>query len=262
MTTKGIVQRQEGSKTWTKRHLRTARVGIKGEAYFELLMSDNAIVHKITTNKDTGVDFLCHWLDEDMPSNKMFAVQVKTRSSVTPTNLTTINKYNSLPEYCINSIDSKLTNADISFWKLFNIPVYLFVLIYGGEHIPECFYKRLTPSITLSKDRLNNTVIEKIKREPFYKIDPQRVHERSNANYGFYRDLCIDSVRCMYNMGAIYARDSDAPILYLDLLNEYSYQIMGTVESINQLKRFMKDNSSLKANYPSLDWLCDNDDSK
>lgn len=239
-------------KKETKKHIKTARIGIKGEAYFEYLMSDKAIVHKISTNKDTGVDFLCHWLEDDMPTRKMFAVQVKTRSSLKVQETDKISGYNSLPEYSIDNKHVSISKADVSFWQLFNIPVFLFVLDFRDDTVNACYYKRISPSITRLQSEPTEDIIKAIHSEPYYKIDSGTLHSNSNPNFGFYRDLEVDTIRCMYNIGAIYIKRNQAKILYLDLLNEYPEQLRETVKSLIGIRNELINDKSARTLYPNL----------
>jgi Domain of unknown function (DUF4365) len=42
-----------------KKYTRQAKAGIKGESFFESLISDYPIPHKIFGAKDVGLDFIC-----------------------------------------------------------------------------------------------------------------------------------------------------------------------------------------------------------
>jgi hypothetical protein len=44
-----------------KQYTNEARRGIKGEAFFETLIVDHAIPHRIARQNDLGVDFLFEW---------------------------------------------------------------------------------------------------------------------------------------------------------------------------------------------------------
>ena len=45
-----------------------AKAGIKGEAFFEALVSDYSIPHHILGLKDVGIDYLCEWVYGDKPT--------------------------------------------------------------------------------------------------------------------------------------------------------------------------------------------------
>lgn len=239
------------AKNKSKKHIMEARIGIQGEAFFEYLMSDKAIVHKIATNKDTGIDFLCHWLNNDSPSKYMFGVQVKTRSKK-PIDLKRKSDLNGLYEFSINVVDNSINENDIDFWKLFTIPIYLFVLTHSGNDINGCYYKRLTPSLTRPEGTLFEDIKNKIKSEPYYKIDSNDLCEASNIDSGFYRDLSIDRTRCLYNMGAIYSPDGGTHKIYLDIVNDYVEQIQDTEDSISAIISIWEKDAKLKRLYPNI----------
>ena len=64
-----------------KKYTESARRGIKGEAFFESLVVDHAIPHRIARQNDLGIDFLCEWTYQDRPSGILFLAQVKTTTS-------------------------------------------------------------------------------------------------------------------------------------------------------------------------------------
>jgi hypothetical protein len=64
-----------------KKYTESARRGIKGEAFFESLVVDHAIPHRIARQNDLGIDFLCEWIYGDCPKGILFLAQVKTRPS-------------------------------------------------------------------------------------------------------------------------------------------------------------------------------------
>ncbi len=48
-----------------KKYTESARRGIKGEAFFESLVVDHAIPHRIARQNDLRIDFLCEWIYRD-----------------------------------------------------------------------------------------------------------------------------------------------------------------------------------------------------
>src|SRR5690349_1642890 len=64
-----------------KQYAQTARRGTKGEAFFESLIVDYAIPHRISRQNDLGVDFLCEWTHGDRPTGILFVAQIKTTTS-------------------------------------------------------------------------------------------------------------------------------------------------------------------------------------
>ena len=53
------------------------RIGNRGEAYLEFILSRHCLMHKIAGYKDVGIDYLCEWLVEDSPTRILFGIQVK-----------------------------------------------------------------------------------------------------------------------------------------------------------------------------------------
>jgi hypothetical protein len=82
------------------------------------------------------------------------------------------------------------------------MPVFLFTIIYSNGHSEEgnmdCFYKRVTPTLTTNK---------KLEDQFFYKVNKGSAFlafADSDAHaYGFARDLFIDLMRCAYHKGSI-----------------------------------------------------------
>lgn len=64
----------------SKSYTNQAKKWIKGEAFFESLISEYAIPHKIIMPKDLGVDFICEWVHGEKPTGVLFLAQVKTIS--------------------------------------------------------------------------------------------------------------------------------------------------------------------------------------
>jgi len=63
-----------------KKYTIQAKRGIKGEAFFELLVSDYSLPHQVVGPKDIGIDYFCEWVYGDRPTGILYAVQVKTFS--------------------------------------------------------------------------------------------------------------------------------------------------------------------------------------
>ena len=51
-----------------KQYTIQAKRGIKGEAYFESLISDYSIPHRVSGPKDVGIDYFCEWVFDDRPT--------------------------------------------------------------------------------------------------------------------------------------------------------------------------------------------------
>jgi len=56
------------------KYLKSKQIGNKGEAFFESLISEYAIAHKIDSSKDVGLDFLCEWVYGEKPTQLLFGV--------------------------------------------------------------------------------------------------------------------------------------------------------------------------------------------
>lgn len=228
-----------------------AKIGIKGESFFETLISEYCIPHHITGPKDIGIDYICEWVHADKPSGILFAVQVKTSTKenvkMIPDN--TGNALNNLPKYEIKNINFKITPADLCYWKGLGIPFYLFVIIEqknsDGTKKLDCYYKRFTPILT------RELVIDKSKdfKKEFYQVNKGSsfiaFNYEEKREGGFARDLFFDHVRCCYHKGTIALFDPTLmglktfprKAVYEDLFDSYKNQICSVYE---ETKRFLK----------------------
>jgi hypothetical protein len=66
------------SRTELPSVLESYRIGNRGEAYLEFIMSKYCLMHKIAGYKDVGIDYLCEWLVGNSPTRILFGIQVKT----------------------------------------------------------------------------------------------------------------------------------------------------------------------------------------
>lgn len=181
-----------------------AKAAIKGEAFFEALISDYSIPHHIVGSKDLGIDYICEWVYGDRPTGLLFAVQVKTRSkhNVGLENLGIHLRFNELQKYRIKSGMLEINEKTMRYWRGLGMPVYLFVIVYsdsddhGGQL--DCFYKRFTPVLTSTR---------KQEEEDYYKVNDGTTFlafaDKDTKKYGFARDLFIDLMRCSYSKGSI-----------------------------------------------------------
>lgn len=64
-----------------KKYTAQAKAAIKGEAFFEALISDYSVPHHIVGPKDIGIDYIWEWVYGDRPTGILYAVQVKTLSA-------------------------------------------------------------------------------------------------------------------------------------------------------------------------------------
>jgi Domain of unknown function (DUF4365) len=116
-----------------KKYTRQAKASIKGESFFESLISDYSIPHKISGSKDIGLDFICEWVFDDEPSGILFGVQVKTLSDkrTRPKNLG-ISHLNGLERNKISSAKLKVCESTLTYWEGLGLPVYLFAIVLEG----------------------------------------------------------------------------------------------------------------------------------
>jgi hypothetical protein len=234
-----------------KHYTLRARIGIKGESFFETLISEYCIPHHITGPKDIGIDYICEWVHNEKPSGILFAVQVKTSAKkavqIIPDN--TGNALNNLCQYEIKDIDFKITKADLCYWKGLGIPFYLFVMIEQENSDRtkklDCYYKRFTPILT--RELARNKSIN-FKKE-FYQVNKGSsfiaFSDKEKRKGGFARDLFIDHVRCCYHKGTIALfnprlmglEEFPPKAVYEDLFDSYKNQICSVYE---ETKRFLK----------------------
>lgn len=184
-----------------------AKLGIKGEAFFESLVSDYSIPHHIVGSKDLGIDYICEWVPEKSPTGILFAVQVKTRSK-DKVRLTDCGseRRNKLQKHTIISSNLEPDERTQQYWRGFGMPVYLFAILYestdqGGQ--TECFYKRFTPVLTKSTSGKSSAAPPE--SEYFYRVNNGNAFLAfvNNKEHGFARDLFIDLMRCSYAKGSI-----------------------------------------------------------
>jgi hypothetical protein len=110
-----------------------AKRGIKGEAFFESLVSDYCIPHHITGPKDVGLDYICEWVWGDRPTGRLFAVQVKTFSeeNAKPEHVGFELALNGLETFRIRNEHLKIDDRTLDYWRGLGLPVHLFVVVQG-----------------------------------------------------------------------------------------------------------------------------------
>jgi len=186
-----------------KRYTIQAKAAIKGEAFFEALVSDYSIPHHVVGLKDVGIDYICEWVYGDRPTGILYAVQVKTLSAqrVRPEPLDR-KGLNQLTGYRIIDSHLHIDEKTLQYWRGLGIPVYLFAIVYseltGGGGQLDCFYRRFTPALTTESTQ---------EQEDFYKVNEGTTFlafaDRQSKKHGFARDLFIDLIRCSYHRGSI-----------------------------------------------------------
>jgi hypothetical protein len=242
--------------------LNKARIGVpsriskEGEGAFLSFLAKYAILHKVCTSDDMGIDYFGEWLnkvtDKSLEStNVLFAIQLKTaeKKNVEPIFIGKDNQRNQLDRYELRRIKGKkskddIKKATIEYWKGFEIPVYLFVVLLSNP-THEIFYKRFTPV-------LHGTV--KRKEEKFYKasIGSNFLAFATGDNKGgFCRDLFIDYIRCNYRKGSLAYKNprdmglnqfpEDKKTLFDIIKKEYQDQINYTRDRLKELGLFNPD---------------------
>ena len=199
------------------------RIGNRGEAYLEFIMSKHCLMHKIAGYKDIGIDYLCEWLVENNPTRILFGIQVKTSdiNNVELNNLGRNKGLNGLEQFeFAKTIPSwKIKLETINYWFGFEIPLYLFFVLKTDSSF-NCYYQRLTP-ILHKKDQ--DKAVEEIQnyknnalyqanddKSEFRAIVDRRGRDGRGKDGGFARDLFFDSIRCSYYTGSLkyrYPRD-------------------------------------------------------
>ena len=177
---------------------------IKGEAFFESLISDHAIPHRVSGPKDVGVDYFCEWVHDDKPTGVLFAVQVKTAvmSDSQIKSLGRDERQNHLNKFKIKNPNFIIDEKTMSYWRGLSLPVYLFIIIISSERKLTAYFQRFT-GILHKPGNISYADTKDI----FYKVSEGNEFlvfgDKQTKSYGFARDLFIDYVRCIYYKGSI-----------------------------------------------------------
>lgn len=215
-----------------KKYMKQAKIGIKGEAFFESLISEYSLPNQIVGAKDIGIDYICQWVYENKPTPILYAVQVKTfsRKTVTPKSLGIEERLNALEKYRINDSNLTIDDKTLWYWQTLGMPIYLFAIWYQ-ERKMDCYYKRFTPVLTTDKDQ---------SEESFYKVNRENSFiafaDSGKRTGGFTRDLFIDYIRWNYYKGSIaYLNPRDVGLnqfpddnIFPELFREYGDKIIST----------------------------------
>jgi hypothetical protein len=188
-----------------KKYPEKARRGIKGEAFFESLVVDHAIPHRIARQNDLGIDFLCEWIYGDRPSGILFLAQVKTTTSdsVKP-EFVCVSNLNLLDTFTLAGA-KKVDERTINYWKGLGLPAFLFIVIKkesnGGSSL-DCYHKRYTPLLDGHPDSGYETGTKL-----FYRVNDGTKFlafaDPKKEIGGFARDLIVDYARLSYSRGHI-----------------------------------------------------------
>lgn len=231
-------------ETKYKKYTIQARHGIKGEAFFESLIADYSLPHRISGSKDIGVDFICEWNFDDKPSGVLYIVQVKTLESKSIRGRTkgTRNSLNRLMGYNLTNSHLKIDDPTLDYWRGFGIPAYLFLVLLDSDASPrECYYRRYTHLLTEVKETYDEDISSEYYRVDdggrFLAFQDSVVHAG-----GFARDLFIDYVRCQYSKGSITYIDPkklgldefQENAIFEDLLGIYRNSIIPTYQILHQ----------------------------
>ena len=214
-----------------KHYTTQARMGIKGEAFFELLLTDCALPHRIVGSKDIGIDYMCEWIYGDRPTGILFGAQVKTFSAknVKTTFVDNDRIHNGLDRYQIRYSKLRIDDKTLNYWKGLGIPVFLFaVAVKSSGQQMDCFYRRYTPLLTTTSTDPSGKYYE-----GFYRANEGvsfcAFKDTDRRTQGFARDLFIDHVRCSYAKGLLTYLNPEimglnqfrSDIVFSDLFKEY-----------------------------------------
>lgn len=235
-----------------KKYTLQAKRGIKGEAFFESLISEYSIPHSIVGPKDVGVDYICEWVHGYEPTGILFAVQIKTFSEETasPKFVEVEARLNGLQKYMISNPHLKIDKKTLHYWKGLGMPVYLFAIVQTtdntGHENMDCYYKRFTQVLTTGtkQDGLG-----------FYKVNRGMSFiafaDEHKKIQGFARDLFIDYIRWSYHKGSItYLNPRSIGLnqfpeensLFQDMVKEYREQVCATYSRTRDfLEMFCRD---------------------
>jgi hypothetical protein len=229
-----------------KKYTEQAQRCIKGESFFESIISEFAIPHHIVGQKDIGIDYICEWVFGDKPTGVLFAVQIKTFAhSSAKINFKVKNGQNRLDEYKISNPNFKIDIDTLKYWQGLGMPAFLFAVLDDDDGKLKCFYKRYTSILT--KDEISLSGFDY--QDKFYKVSEDvrfkafaDMKERTN---GFARDLFIDHIRWNYFKGSIvYLNPRSLGLkqfpednIFPELFNEYKDKISLTYSKTEKYLR-------------------------
>jgi len=231
-----------------KRYTVQAKRGIKGEAFFESLISDYSLPYHVTGLSDIGVDYFCEWVYGDKPTGILYAIQVKTFSEKTakPKWLKVNSGFNGLDTFEINNPNLVIDEKTLYYWRGLGIPIFLFTVVDSftdeGKEQLDCYYKRFTPILTKEIVRKQSEFYQQ-----FYKVNNGAqflaFKNFDQGTQGFARDLYIDCVRLSYYKGVLPCLNprnmglnqfNEVPA-FADLFKEYKDQILAAYQWTGQV---------------------------
>ena len=228
------------------------KIGNRGEAFLEFIMSKHCLMHKIAGYKDIGIDYICEWLVEDSPTRILFGIQVKTsdKNDVKLEDLGRHKGMNGLQKFkfASNIPSWEIKETTVNYWFGFDIPLYLFFVVKNNSNF-DCYYQRLTPKLHKNDKKKARQEIQNYKKNEIYKANDgsefRAIIDRGKQDEGFARDLFFDSVRCAYYSGSLkYKAGSefglkgwDKDTTYVTILGEEECPYIDRVEeSLDKLK--------------------------
>jgi len=201
-----IVTMSKRSPLSYKQSTERSRRGMRGEAFVESILSEHALVHRITGHRDLGLDHICEWIAGERPSGTLFGIQVKTLSarSVALTSKG-IDSLNGLEAFNIQRGEPRPDQRTLAYWRDLGLPTFLFLVVESAStpHLT-CYYKRYTPTLTGATDPDG-------KGTCFYRAEKDaRLHAFApnlGRQGGFARDLFFDTIRWQYHRGRFFCPD-------------------------------------------------------
>lgn len=231
----------------------------KGEAFLMSLLAGYALANRIAGANDVGLDFLCEWVYSGDPSGLLFAIQVKTTSSEIVDIIADRidNGLSNLKKFTIKNKKSQklypqIKYKTLKYWKNFEIPIYLFMVVEKGIDKYDCYYKRYTP-ILHKKDMRKAE-----KNELFHKVYSSGGKFLTYSDFkkqigGFVRDLFIDYIRCKYYKGHLayinprkigLNQFPEKYVVFADLYKEYKAKIDTTYRNYQRFYKLIKTKNS------------------
>lgn len=233
------------------------RLSRQGEGYFLSLLSKYAILHKVDGSNDIGIDYFCEWLNQESATstNALFAVQLKATKDGTVIlknlNQKDVDKSNlDLYEIKIKAksgnsrgnFDIRIKPTTKEYWRGFEIPVYLFVVVLNDTKQNKLFYKRYTPLLHRTD-----------KDQKFHLVSNNNLFLAFSNNLskkgGFCRDLYVDYIRCHYKKGALFHRNpkdfglnqfQEKRFFFGDMAtNEYKNETVDMLKWVNTIKKIL-----------------------
>lgn len=223
----------------------TAQLSNRGESHLASSLSDFALVHKVAGSNDLGIDYFCEWTYGNEPTQTLFAIQVKTpEKELQEEVINDSSRLNRLKEVQlkINYGDSwrnycPIEDKTITYWKGFNIPIYLFVLKQAGSSFIY-YYKRFTPLLHFDKSQ---------SAEKYYcatNDDSKFLAFADQNKGGFARDLFLDYIRCNYKQGSLayknprklgLAEFPEEDAIFREVVQEYESELKSTANKLRSL---------------------------